>query len=309
MPAFRFDPQDLSRARDFLAQRSTSAPDEPTAELVASAINVERRSHLNGDVTDDELREAHDDLCGPEMRHREGICTVLESLASAMLARGLVPDTDAHGGKWWLWWPKKGHGPCGRCGKERALTRYMSRQVLPERYLCQRCRKEELAEFEEYLNEVTGVTREPDESAESLYLKRMSAIAQHAAIAAHPSRRPGEPSDKTWSGYAADLQHLLGSLACSGWELPESYDTDYDVEDGAYLFGELLRTDMVIEVQYQPAKGELLLLHCENEDFARLSMLTDEVKISLGPDIDRGAELVAAQAGELGLLAPTHLIA
>jgi hypothetical protein len=66
---------------------------------------------------------------------------------------------------------------------------------------------------------------------------------------------------------------------------------------------------MVIEVQYQPAKGELLLLHCENEDFARLSMLTDEVTISLGPDIDRGAELVAAQAGELGLLAPTHLTA
>jgi hypothetical protein len=124
MPAFGFDQQDLSRARDFLPQRSTSASDEPTAELVASAINVERQSHIN-DVTDDELRVAHAPLCDPEMRHRGG-------------------------------GQRRGRGP---------------------------------------------------------------SIAQHAAIAAHPSRRPGEPSDKTWSGYAADLEHLLGSLAaptCSG---------------------------------------------------------------------------------------------
>ena len=309
MPEFRFAPEDLSRARDLLSQQSTSAPDEPTAELAASAINVERRSHVDGDVTDDELRVAHDYLCGPAMRHRGGIYTVLESLASAMLARGLVPDTDAYGGEWWLWWPKKGRGPCAHCGKERALTRYMSRQVLPERYLCQRCRKEELAELEEYLNEVTGVTREPGESAESLYLKRMAAIARQAAIAARPSRRPGEPCDETWSRYAADLAQLLGSLAWAGWGLPESYDTDYDAQDGAYLFGELFRTGMVIEVLYEPGKGELLMLPCEDEDFSRLSMLTDAVTISVGHDIDRGAELVAEQAGELGLLDATHLVA
>jgi hypothetical protein len=115
--------------------------------------------------------------------------------------------------------------------------------------------------------------------------------------------------NETWSGYAADLERLLGSLVWAGWELPESYDTDYDTEDGAYLFGELLRTGMVIEVQYQPAKGELLLLPCEDEDFSRLSMLTDLVTISVGRDIDRGAELVAEQAGEFGLLDATHLIA
>lgn len=216
MSEFRFDPEDLSNARILLFQRSASLPDGRTVELVANAINAERRSQVNGGVTDEELRAAHDYLCGNEMRHRGGIYSVLESLASAMLARGLVPDTDAHGGEWWLWWPKKGRGPCQRCGKERALTRYMARHALPERYLCQRCRREELAELEEYLNEVTGVTREPGESAESLYLKRITAITQQAAAADHPSRRPGEPSDETWSGYAADLEQLLGSLAWAG---------------------------------------------------------------------------------------------
>ena len=123
-----------------------------------------------------------------------------------------------------------------------------------------------------------------------------------------PSRRPGEPSDETWGAYAADLEQLLGSLAWAGWELPECYDTDYDTEEGALLFGELARTGMVISVQYQPDKGELLLLPCDyDEDFYRLSMLDGEVRIFQGNDVGRGAELVAEQAGELGLLDATRL--
>jgi len=139
--------------------------------------------------------------------------------------------------------------------------------------------------------------------------KARKLLSQRAATAAHPSRRPGEPSDATWSAYVADLEQLLGSLAWAGWELPDSYDTDYDAEDGAYLFGELFRTGMVIEVQYQPGKGELVLLPCEDEDFSRLSMLIDSVTISVDHDVGRGAELVVEQAGELGLLNATHLVA
>ncbi len=66
---------------------------------------------------------------------------------------------------------------------------------------------------------------------------------------------------------------------------------------------------MIIEVQYQPAKGELLLLPSEDEDFSRLSMLDDTVEITVGRDIGRGAELVAEQAGELGLLDATRITA
>lgn len=309
MPEFGFDPEDFTSARDLLSRRNASLPDERTVASVANAINAERRSRTGGDVTDEELRTAHDYLCNNETRHLGDIYGVLESLASAMLARGLVPDTDAYGGEWWLGWPKKGRGPCQRCGKQRALTRYMARQVFPERYLCQRCRKEELSELEEYLNEVTSVTREPGESTDSLFLKRMTAIARQAATASHPSHRSSEPSDATWSGYAADLEELLNPLTWAGWELPESYETAYDPDGGAYLFGELFRTGMVVEVQYQPSKGELLLLPYEDEDLSRLSMLDGSVEITVSPDIGCAAELVAERAGELGLLDATRITA
>ena len=79
--------------------------------------------------------------------------------------------------------------------------------------------------------------------------------------------------------------------------------------DFARGMGELFRTGMIIDVQYHPARGELLLLPCEDEDFARLSMLDDSVEIAVGHDIGRGAELVADQAGEFGLLDATRITA
>jgi hypothetical protein len=113
-----------------------------------------------------------------------------------------------------------------------------------------------------------------------------------------------------WDDYAGDLENLLRWLTWAGWELSESYETDYHPGEGAFLFGELFRTGMVIQVQYQPSKGRLLLLPCAfDEDFSRLSMLTEEVEISVEHGIDSGAELVAERAGELGLLDATRLIA
>jgi hypothetical protein len=274
---FRFDPEDMRYARDLLSRKNAPLPDEPAIEMVARAINTERRSHVPGEVTDAELRAAHDRLCDDVLRH-SGASSVLESLARTMLARGLVPDTDDYDGKWWLWWPRRGRGPCQHCGKERSLTRYMARFGMPERYLCQRCRKQEIADREEYLNATPGLTREPFED--------------------------------TWSTYVSNLENLLSSLAWAGWELPATYETDYDPEEGAYLFGELTRTGMLIAVQYQPSKDELLLLSCGyDEDFSRLSMLNDEVKISVGHAIDSGAAMVAERAGELGLLDATRLMA
>jgi hypothetical protein len=106
-----------------------------------------------------------------------------------------------------------------------------------------------------------------------------------------PMRQAGEPFDETWDGYIEDLERLLASLARAGWELPDSYSVEYDAEAGAFLFGELVRTGMVIGVQYRPAEGELLLLPCDyDEDFYQLSMLDSEVKISPGDDVDQGAD-------------------
>jgi hypothetical protein len=51
-----------------------------------------------------------------------------------------------------------------------------------------------------------------------------------------------EPTKEEWGSHVDNLETLLGSLAEAGWELPESYDSDFDSEHGAFLFGELHRT-------------------------------------------------------------------
>ena len=69
-----------------------------------------------------------------------------------------------------------------------------------------------------------------------------------------------EPTEEEWGGHVDDLETLLCSLVQAGWELPESYDSDFDSEHGAFLFGELHRTGMVISIQYEPSAGKLQLL-------------------------------------------------
>jgi hypothetical protein len=121
--------------------------------------------------------------------------------------------------------------------------------------------------------------------------------------------RPREPTEEEWSGHVDDLETLLGSLVRAGWELPESYDSDFDCEHGAFLFGELHRTGMVIGIQYEPSAGKLQLLPFEGDDPLRLSMLDEPVEIRAGHDLLQGADVAADRAGELGLLDATHLMA
>jgi len=119
-----------------------------------------------------------------------------------------------------------------------------------------------------------------------------------------------EPTEEQWNGHVDDLETLLCSLMQAGWELPESYDSDFDSEHGAFLFGGLHRTGMAIDVQYKPSAGELQLLPFEGDDDPLLlSMLDEMVEIRTGRDLLHGADLVAERAGELGLLDATHLAA
>lgn len=119
-----------------------------------------------------------------------------------------------------------------------------------------------------------------------------------------------EPTEEEWGGHVDDLETLLCSLVQAGWELPESYDSDFDSEDGAFLFGDLHRTGMVISIQYEPTAGKLQLVPFEGDsDPLLLSMLDETVEIRTGRDLPRGADLVAERVGELGLLDATHLAA
>jgi hypothetical protein len=117
-----------------------------------------------------------------------------------------------------------------------------------------------------------------------------------------------EPTEEEWGGHVDDLETLLCSLVQAGWELPESYDSDFDSEHGAFLFGELHRTGMVISIQYEPLSGKLQLLPFEGDSLL-LSMLDEIAEIWTGGDLPDGADLVAERAGELGLLDATHVAA
>ncbi|WP_267595703.1 hypothetical protein [Carbonactinospora thermoautotrophica] len=277
---------------------------------MALAVSARRRSGLPGQISDEELRAAHDLLYHSPARHRAS--GLLESLAEALLARGVVPAPADYGGDWWLWWPKKGCGFCQRCGKERSLTRYSNRWGKPYRYLCTRCRKQELADDEAYLNRITGVVREPGESAESLFMRRLQALLAQAAGTQPVQGEPvvKEPDEAEWSGHVERLEELLRSLAWAGWELPEAYDSEFDPEHGPLLFTTLWRTGAAIDVEYDPAVGELRLLPCEDitgEWDEAFSMLDETIIVTLDGDVERDAETVAERAGELGLLDATRI--
>jgi hypothetical protein len=128
-------------------------------------------------------------------------------------------------------------------------------------------------------------------------------------LMAHSHSRPGKPTEEGWSRYVDDVETLLDSLRRAGWELPESYDSDFDSEHGAFLFGELQRTGMMIDFQYQPSAGKLELSPFCGDDPLLFSMLDETARIRTGHDLSHGASLVAEQAGELGLLDATHLSA
>ena len=45
-----------------------------------------------------------------------------------------------------------------------------------------------------------------------------------------------EPTEEQSGRHVDDLEALLCSLVQAGWQLPESYDSDFDSEHGAFLF-------------------------------------------------------------------------
>lgn len=194
MPGSMFDPQDLDKARDLLSSGRSTEPVDLTVEIVARAVNAERRARVADAITVGELLAAHDLLYASRAHHRAP--GLLERLALALLAHGVVPAPDDYGGNWWLWWPPSGRGYCQDCGNERALRRYSARFGKNYRYLCRDCRAQENADEETYLNEVTGVIPEPGESADSLITRRLTALlAQENGSRTSAPSRPEEQAE------------------------------------------------------------------------------------------------------------------
>jgi hypothetical protein len=169
-----FAPEDQERAMDLLPGL---ALDDPVIDLVARAVSTERRSHADDAVSVQELRIAHDNLWAISDGYRP--TGLIHSLAAALLSRGVSPAPGDYDGSWWLWWPQEGRGPCPSCRKVLQLRRYSPLTGRGgHRYLCRPCRAREYEALTEELNRVTGITPEPDESADSLLSRRMRALIQ-----------------------------------------------------------------------------------------------------------------------------------
>lgn len=188
-----FSPEDMTRALELVTSTSASSVTTADLERLAFVIGAERRSHAPETVTTRELLFAHDLLYMGAVR---GATTGLQqALALALLARGHVPDPSEYQGKWWLWWPSQGRGICQRCGEGRYLRRYSNIWCKPYRYLCQRCRGQEVAEETEELDRATGVTMLPGESPDSLLHRRMSALIDQEVARRNAAARPENPSN------------------------------------------------------------------------------------------------------------------
>jgi hypothetical protein len=112
------------------------------------------------------------------------------------------------------------------------------------------------------------------------------------------------PSEGDWDSYLNRVEQLLSPLSWAGWEIPESFGTDFDFEHGTILYGSLTRTGMEINFEYEVDADLLTLAPSEPDRSDMLSLLNEEIRINLEPG-DRGEAEVAAVAGAHGLLDPT----
>ncbi|GCD40366.1 hypothetical protein [Streptomyces paromomycinus] len=281
-------PDDLEQARALLARDSHARqPETPGLVPLAAALQALRRAKGTGEgITDEELLAAHDALhaAGSSVRH-EG---TLGALALALVERGVVPASEDYEGLWYFWWPKKAHGPCRDCRKQRALTRYSGFYGDEYRYLCARCRREE---------------REGN-AREAARLREAPAAARDTAPAA-----PAPPSDDQWSTYATELHEMLAPLEWAGWALPEGWDSEWDATVGPLLFETVWRGDAALNVEYRPGEQVLELQPWEDVtgDFPEsFTVLGETVRLQAADTPEAAQARLAERAGELGLLDATR---
>jgi hypothetical protein len=176
-----------------------------------------------------------------------------------------------------------------------------------DQYMCQKCRRRGSQDAEDALEQMTGVTPLPGGGSASMSQRRLAAILQQARD--EGARLAGQPSDEIWTKWVDRLTDLLAPLEWVGWELSEEYDTDFDFEYGASIFGGAQRTGMAISFEFKPYRDELLLEPWEPNGGALLSALDEPTAVQVGDDHDSGRQLVVEVAGDLGLLDATRVSA
>jgi hypothetical protein len=270
------------------------------AEL-AAALGVLRRAEGGESVTNAVLLAAHDllhALVPPQLGDSS-----LRRLAELLVGRGVVPKPGDYDGRWWLWWPKNGRGPCRDCGKTRSLTRYSARFGNEYRYLCAGCRSAERQHIAQQAGRLSDV---PTPHKPMLTPTTLTPPLQGpAGITSVAS-----PSGSDWESYVIRLEELLGALGWAGFDLPEEWDSDFDPQHGASLFATLWRGDGGLDVQYNPQQQTLALQPFDdvNGDCPEsYSLLEDSIEVPVAPSGEQAVTAVVAAAGQAGLLDATHV--
>ncbi|MET9674637.1 hypothetical protein ABZY68_16295 [Streptomyces sp. NPDC006482] len=269
---------------------------------MAAALGVLRRSDEGQSLSGAVLLAAHDLLYEqvPFPLGESSLCR----LAELLVGRGVVPKSSDYEGRWYLWWPKSGRGPCRDCGKSRSLTRFSGRFGDDYRYLCARCRATErhvIAERVEQLHAMPGV-----QAAHSAWVCGPGPTGTRSAGGTEAEI----PSAQEWSEYATRLHEMLSPLEWAGFELPEEWDTDFDRRHGGLLFETLWRGDGGVGVSYHPHEGKVVL--GPFDDVAgqwphSYSLLEDSLEIPVPGSGRQAAAAVEVAAGQAGLLDATHV--
>ncbi len=283
-------------------RRPAELHDAGVAEL-AAAGGVLRRAEDGESVTNAVLLAAHD-LLHTQVPYQLGGSS-LRRLAEFLVGRGVVPKPGDYEGRWWLWWPKCGRGPCRDCGKTRSLTRYSARFGNEYRYLCGRCRSAERQQIAQQAGRLLAM-QDPRQPASTPAPTTLTpSIQAPAGSTSVPS-----PSGRDWESYVIRLDELLGALGWAGFDLPEEWDSDFDPQEGALLFATLWRGDGGLDVQYSPHQQILALQPFDDVtgDWPdSYSLLKDSIEVPVAPSGQQAVTAVAAAAGQAGLLDATHV--
>lgn len=292
---------DAAIARASRSGRPADAQSNGVPQL-AAALGVLRRADEGQMLSVEVLLAAHD-LLYEQVPFPLGESS-LRRLAEVLVGRGVVPKSSDYEGRWYLWWPKNGRGPCRDCGKTRALTRFSGRYGDDYRYLCARCRATErsmIAERAEQLRTKPGMAGAPSASVAS--------PGPAGTRSAGRSERD-VPSSQEWSKCATRLYEMLAPLEWAGFELPEQWDTDFDRHHGALLFETLWRGDGGVDVSYHPHEDKVVLGPFEDvtgEWPYSYSLLEDSLEIPVPRPGREAAAAVEAVAGQAGLLDAAHV--
>jgi len=118
---------------------------------------------------------------------------------------------------------------------------------------------------------------------------------------------------RTWSVHWRNLERLISPLYEAGWIVDEDDAFSDDGEEGPFLAIRLFRSDMALQITYEPARRTITLgpgadEWVEDDAHEQFDRLKDEVVVDLAESRKENVYLVQETIRRLGLLEATRII-